>query len=265
MFIASNRQNIENIKFERYESKIDDYGCNDDYDDIGSRCTDRYLKPTYSHNLVPNVAYKALNVAIDYARTKDVVTLLTEPYPGSDDPLLSILHPKNCSDGYDKLVIMPSYRPTIGKWHPMWAAGLVLQNYKTFTADGSEMTMNHPFAQLIWNNDIELPKGFRLNASMQLNTKGDYDNFRMSTETFNVSVGLQRDFNLKALGTITADLRCFDIFNTNKTGTTVYGIRELTVENRARRMFSLDLTWKFNEARSKYKGTGAGKSQKDRM
>ena len=224
-----------------------------------------YLTPTYTHNLVLNAAYKALNISINYARTKDVVTLLTEPYPGSDDPLLSILHPKNCSDGYDKLVIMPSYRPTIGKWHPMWAAGLVLQNYKTFTADGSEMTMNHPFAQLIWNNDIELPKGFRLNASMQLNTKGDYDNFRMSTETFNVSVGLQRDFNLKALGTITADLRCFDIFNTNKTGTTVYGIRELTVENRARRMFSLDLTWKFNEARSKYKGTGAGKSQKDRM
>ena len=47
--------------------------------------------------------------------------------------------------------------------------------------------------------------------------------------------------------------------------TTGYGIRELTIDNRARRMFSLDLTWKFNEARSKYKGTGAGKSQKDRM
>ena len=46
---------------------------------------------------------------------------------------------------------------------------------------------------------------------------------------------------------------------------TVYGIRELTIDNRARRMFSLDLTWKFNEARSKYKGTGASKSQKDRM
>lgn len=224
-----------------------------------------YLKPTYTHNLVLNVAYKAFNVTIDYARTKDVVTLLTEPYPGSDDPLLSILHPKNCSDGYDKLVIMPSYRPTIGKWHPMWAAGLMLQNYKTFTADGSEMTMNHPFGQLIWNNDIELPKAFRLNASMQLNTKGDFDNFRVSTEAFNFSVGVQRDFNLKRLGTLTADLRCNDIFNTNKTGTTIYGIRELTVENRARRMFSLDLTWKFNEARSKYKGTGAGKSQKDRM
>ena len=224
-----------------------------------------YLKPTYTHNVVLNVAYKAFSMMIDYARTKDVVTLLTEPYPGSEDPLLSILHPKNCSDGYDKLVVMPSYKPTIGKWHPMWSAGLVMQNYKTLTANGTEKTMNHPFVQVQWNNDIELPKGFRVNAFMQYISKGDYDNFRMSTDAFNVSVGVQRDFNLKALGTLTADIRCNDIFNTNKTGTTVYGIRELTIENRARRVFSLDLTWKFNEARSKYKGTGAGKSQKARM
>ena len=224
-----------------------------------------YLKPTYTHNVVLNVAYKAFSLMIDYARTKDVVTLLTEPYPGSEDPLLSILHPKNCSDGYDKLVVMPSYKPTIGKWHPMWSAGLVMQNYKTLTANGTEKTMNHPFVQVQWNNDIELPKGFRVNAFMQYISKGDYDNFRMSTDAFNVSVGVQRDFNLKALGTLTADIRCNDIFNTNKTGTTVYGIRELTIENRARRVFSLDLTWKFNEARSKYKGTGAGKSQKARM
>ena len=224
-----------------------------------------YLKPTYTHNVVLNAAYKAFSVMIDYARTKDVVTLLTEPYPGSEDPLLSILHPKNCSDGYDKLVVMPSYKPTIGKWHPMWSAGLVMQNYKTLTANGTEKTMNHPFVQVQWNNDIELPKGFRVNAFMQYISKGDYDNFRMSTDAFNVSVGVQRDFHLKALGTLTADIRCNDIFNTNKTGTTVYGIRELTIENRARRVFSLDLTWKFNEARSKYKGTGAGKSQKARM
>ena len=70
MFFASNRQNNEIINFERYESKNDDYGCIDDYDDISSRCTDRYLKPTYSHNLVLYVAYKALNVTIDYARSK---------------------------------------------------------------------------------------------------------------------------------------------------------------------------------------------------
>ena len=35
--------------------------------------------------------------------------------------------------------------------------------------------------------------------------------------------------------------------------------------NPARRTFVLDITWKFNEARSKYRGSGAGEKQKARM
>ena len=39
----------------------------------------------------------------------------------------------------------------------------------------------------------------------------------------------------------------------------------MPVVNPARRTFTLDLTWKFNEARSKYRGSGAGEKQKARM
>ncbi|WP_028910524.1 outer membrane beta-barrel family protein [Prevotella sp. AGR2160] len=224
-----------------------------------------YLRPAYSHVVVLNAAYKALNFVVNYSYTKDVATLVTEPYPGSDDPLLSIIHPVNTKDGYDKLVINPSFRPTIGKWHPLWSAGWILQNYKTLTASGKEMTMNRPFWQFVWNNDIELPADIRLNACLQLTTKGDYDNLRMTRTACNLGLGVQRDFALKALGKLTADLRCYDIFNTNKSGVTIYGIRELTSYNPSRRYFSLDITWKFNEARSKYRGTGAGQEQKARM
>ncbi len=202
---------------------------------------------------------------VNYSHTKDVATLLTEPYPGTDDPLLSIIHPVNSKDGYDKLVINPSFRPTLGKWHPLWSAGLIMQNYKTLTASGKGMTLNRPFGQFVWNNDIELPAQFRLNACLQLSTKGDYDNLRMTKTACNIGMGVQRDFNLKSLGKLTADLRCYDIFNTNKSGVTIYGIRELTSYNPSRRYFSLDITWKFNEAKSKYRGTGAGQEQKARM
>ena len=76
---------------------------------------------------------------------------------------------------------------------------------------------------------------------------------------------MQRDFNLRRLGTLTLDVRCVDLFNTNKTDAAIYGIRELTVHNPARRTFLINLTWKFNEARSKYRGSGAGEKQKARM
>jgi hypothetical protein len=76
---------------------------------------------------------------------------------------------------------------------------------------------------------------------------------------------VQRDFNLRHLGQLTLDVRCVDLFNTNKTDATIYGIREMTVHNPARRTFLINLTWKFNEARSKYRGSGAGEKQKARM
>ena len=120
-------------------------------------------------------------------------------------------------------------------------------------------------ATIAVNNDIELPHSFRLTANAQWASKGDYNNFSINTQRFNFTLGVQRDFNLRRLGQLTLDVRCVDLFNTNKTGATVYGYRELTTHNPARRTFVLDLTWKFNEARSKYRGSGAGEKQKARM
>ena len=224
-----------------------------------------YLKPTYTHSLVLNAAYQWANLTINYGRIKDVVTLSTEPFPGSTDPLISLVRPINSTEDYDQLSFSLSARPTIGKWHPTWYAYSIFQNYKTPTIDGTLKTLNHPYLTLAWNNDIELPHAFRLMANMQWSSKGDYNNNRITCQRFNTTLGVQRDFRLGRMGSLTADLRCYDVFNTDKTDAIIYGIRELTTSNPARRTFMLDLTWKFNEARSKYRGSGAGEKQKARM
>ncbi len=224
-----------------------------------------YLTPTYTHSLVLNTAYQWLNVTLNYRRVKDVITMATEPFPGADDPLISLVRPINSSDNYNQFSISVSARPSIGCWHPLWYAYTLFQNYKTPTADGSMKTLNRPYLNLVWQNDIELPKSWRLNASLQWSSCGDYNNNRITATRFNTTLGIQHDINLHQLGTLTADLRCYDIFNTNKTDAIIYGIRELTTANPARRTFSLDLTWKFNEAQSKYRGKGAGEQQKARM
>lgn len=224
-----------------------------------------YLKPTYTHTLLFNAAYRAFNFTANHSKTKDVVTLATEPYPGSDDPLLSIIHPVNSSDDYYRTVLSASYRPIIGRWHPTWSIGWVMQNFKALTAAGDEKVLDHPFWQLGWNNDIELPAQFRLNAFVQVRTRGDYNNVRTDRAACNVGLGIQRDFDLKSRGRLTADLRCYDIFNSYESKVTIFGIREMTSFTPARRYFALTLTWKFNEAKSKYRGTGAGLEQRERM
>ena len=224
-----------------------------------------YLKPTYTHSLVLNTAYKWMNLTFNYSRIKDCETMSTEPYPGADDPLVSLVRPINSTEDFNQLSINFVARPVIGCWHPQWSAFAVFQNYKTPCADGSILTLNHPYVNLVWQNDIELPKGFRLSAVMVWASRGDYNNCRLTKTRFNTSLGIQRDFSLGRLGTLTADLRCNDIFNTNKTGAVIYGIREISTYNPARRTFMLDLTWKFNAAGSKYRGSGAGEKQKARM
>ena len=224
-----------------------------------------YLRPTYTHNLVLNAAYKWAGMVVTYSRTKDNVTMATEPFPGADDPMVSLVRSINGSDGYNQLSLNPYARPTFGCWHPTWFIYAQWQNYQSPCADGSEITLNHPYVNMGWDNTVELPHGWRLSAGMRLASKGDVNNFRLNRTAFRSDLGVQRDFNLRSLGTLTADLRCYDIFNTNKSAGIIYGIREITAYNPARRTFSLDLTWKFNEARSKYRGSGAGERQKARM
>ena len=224
-----------------------------------------YLLPTYTHSLVLNAAYRWANLALNYGRVKDAVTMSTESFPGSEDPLVSLVRPINSWEDYNQFSIQLSARPVIGCWHPAWSVITQIQDYQSPTANGSTITLNRPWFIIGWQNDIELPHGFRLNVSAQWYSKGDYQNFRMTKTRLFTNVGLQRDFNLKRMGTLTFDLRCSDPFHTNKTDAIVYGYRELTTHNPARRTFVLDLTWKFNEVRSKYRGSGAGEKQKARM
>ena len=224
-----------------------------------------YLRPTYTHSVVLNTAYKWMNLTLNYGRIKDALTMSTEPYPGSTDPFISLVRHINSQEDYDRLTVIASARPTIGCWHPTWAVVAMFQNYKSPTATGEVITLSQPWLNGSWRNTIELPHSLRLSADLEWATKGEYNNFHITKPRIFGSLGLQKDFNLRRLGSLTADLRCIDLFNTNKTDAVIYGYRDLTVHNPARRTFLLDLTWKFNEARSKYRGSGAGDKQKARM
>ena len=224
-----------------------------------------YLQPTYTHSLVLNAAYKWANLTLSYGRIKDAITMSTEPYPGSTNPLVSLVRPINSQEDYERLTIVASARPTIGCWHPTWAVVAMFQNYKSPTATGEVITLSQPWFNGSWRNTIELPHALRLSADMEWATKGEYNNFRITRPRIVGNLGIQKDISLRRLGTLTADLRCIDLFNTNKTEAIIYGYRDLATNNPARRTFMLDLTWKFNTTQSKYRGSGAGEKQKARM
>ena len=224
-----------------------------------------YLKPIYTDNLVLNAAYKWMNASVTYQRIKNAIVLQMMPYPGSTDPMVTLERPENSKDPFNRLMFNLSGRPEIGIWHPMWQASLVLQDYKSITLDGSMKTLNRPYVWAGWNNDFVLPHDWRINANINLTTKGDELCYRMIENNWNTSLGIQKDIHTRSLGKFTFDFRCDDPFNIQKTANIFYGIRQIEVHRKAMRTFTLDITWRFNEAQKKYRGTGAGESQKRRM
>ena len=232
-----------------------------------------YLKPMYTNSVVLNAAYKWMGISIDYSLVKDATTMSSEPYPGADDPLICLVRPINTKDNYNQLSFNPYASPTFQfsvfnsqvKWHPIWFIYLLFQDYKAPTATGTTITLDCPYLQTGWDNTLELPKNWRINVGARFSPKGDVGNFRMMQAQGRIDLGVQHDINLRRMGSLTLDLRCNDLFSSDETKAILYGPRELTVFNPTRRTFIVNLTWKFNEARSKYRGSGAGEKQKARM
>jgi hypothetical protein len=65
---------------------------------------------------------------------------------------------------------------------------------------------------------------------------------------------------------LSVQLKAYDLFNSYQAKSTIYsGNRLMTGKMEARRNIGITLRYKFNATKSKYKGTGAGDSQKNRM
>ncbi|MCF2553267.1 outer membrane beta-barrel protein [Bacteroides caecigallinarum] len=67
-------------------------------------------------------------------------------------------------------------------------------------------------------------------------------------------------------GKLSVQLQANDIFNTSSSDILMHSGNRLTIlAPESRRSFGMTIRYKFNATRSKYKGTGAGDSQKNRM
>ncbi len=230
------------------------------------QCGNPYLTPNYVHNIALNVGYKWMNFNAQYSRDIDYMTFVTEQFPGSEDHTISIVHTINSEHPFNRFVLSAYARPVIGKWHPTWSASVCFQDYKTLDLDGNESTLNHPCGKFRWDNDIELPHGFIVNACGDFITRGDYGSYRVTKAAFVLTLGAKRDFSLKNnMGVISVGVKVNDILSTGKSDAVTMGVRHMTLTNPAKPTYSMSVVWKFNEADKKYKGTGAGNSQKQRM
>ncbi|MBQ3538333.1 MAG: TonB-dependent receptor [Bacteroidaceae bacterium] len=218
-----------------------------------------FLMPSITRNVTLGASYKWMNLYIGYSHVKDDIINQTIAY-SDDNPTIGLLTLQN-TPAYDKFVAALNINPTIGCWTPQLGLAIQKQWYEGETPCG-KAKFSKPIGSITFRNNFKLPKGILLDLNGSWTSKGHQNNIYLADDMINTNVSLYKSFLKDRL---ILQLQANNIFNPKQIVTIYSGIRVLQNTQAMHRQLFLTVRYKFNTTRSKYKGTGAGESQKNRM
>ena len=218
-----------------------------------------FLMPSITHNVTLAASYQWINLYVGYSHRLDDMIQHTVAY-SDDDPTIAMFSILN-GTAYDRLVASINISPTIGCWTPQLGLAIQKQWFEGETPQGKE-NFHKPMATVTFRNNFKLPKGILLDVNGSWNTKGYSRNVYLEEHILDMNASLYKSF-LK--DNLSVRLRASNIFEPKQVATIFSGIRVMRNTLFSHRQFTFTLQYKFNSTKSKYKGTGAGESQKSRM
>lgn len=217
-----------------------------------------FLVSEISRNISYDLAYKWLTFNLTYEHVSDPIYQTVEMY--KDNAAIGLMRMIN-GKSYNNVTSTLNLQPTFDIWHPMLSAMVEKQWFELETRDGRYL--NKPVAMFRFNNTFDT-KWAMFSVMMTYITKGYEENHYIYKPMFNTDLSIYKGFMKDCL---TLQLYVNDVFGTNDSHTIgKYGkLKETIFDEFSTSKISLTVRYKFNTTRSKYKGTGAGDSQKNRM
>lgn len=217
-----------------------------------------FLVSEISRNISYDLAYKWLTFNLTYEHVSDPIYQTVEMY--KDNAAIGLMRMIN-GKSYNNVTSTLNLQPTFGIWHPMLSAMVEKQWFELETRDGRYL--NKPVAMFRFNNTFDT-KWAMFSVMMTYITKGYEENHYIYKPMFNTDLSIYKGFLKDSL---TLQLYISDVFGTNDSHIIgKYGkLKETVFDEFSTSKISLTVRYKFNVTRSKYKGTGAGDSQKNRM
>ena len=217
-----------------------------------------FLVSEISRNTSYDLAYKWLTFNLTYEHVSDPIYQTVEMY--KDNTTIGLMRMIN-GKSYNNVTSTLNLQPTFGIWHPMLSAMVEKQWFELETRDGRYL--NKPVAMFRFNNTFDT-KWAMFSVMMTYITKGYEENHYIYKPMFNTDMSIYKGFMKDCL---TLQLYVSDVFGTNDSHIIgKYGkLKETIFDEFSTSKISLTVRYKFNTTRSKYKGTGAGDSQKNRM
>ena len=217
-----------------------------------------FLVSEISRNLNYELAYKWLTFDVTYCHTSHPILWNVETY--KDNPAIGLLKPVN-GNAYDDVEASLSLTPAFGFWHPSFTASIDKQWFDMETHDGK--SLNKPMASFRFDNTFST-KLAMFTWMMSYTTKGHEKNQYLYKPMFCTNLSVYKDFWKNRLS---CQLFVYDLFGTNSSHMIAHfgKMKEMVYDGLSTSKVSLTVRYKFNTSRSKYKGTGAGEAQKNRM
>ena len=219
-----------------------------------------FLVPSYTNNFILNASYKWISLMAGYQHIEDAIIGVNRAY-SEENPSVTLLTRDNMPS-YDVFNASLTIAPRIGIWRPQWRLVMRKQWYTADTRNGKEK-LNRPLFGINWQNALQLPKGILLNVEGTFSTKGYLENLEYPENVIILNMTVQKSFFKNRFN---VQLFAYDLLEQNSLRTITYsGIRTMEIVPDSRRQFGMTLRYNFNNTKSKYKGKGAGDSQKARM
>ena len=219
-----------------------------------------FLKPTKLQAVEYMAQWRRFFAQVSYTYSRNGVYFITEPY-GADGEA-TIIRTANL-DRRHYLQAFVGGQFQVGVWQPRVNVGMMKQ-WLTLPVDGKPMKMNNPGFLFQWQNAIHLPFDIWLNVDAQLMTGVRENNMKVTNTPWYINAKIYKGFFNNSFS---VTLEAKDLFNTSQNDARMFSNAVQIVQKNFSpgRSVMLTLQYRFNTTRDRYRGTGAGNSEKSRF
>lgn len=217
------------------------------------------LKPSIRHEASLMAMYRWVSVMLQYKHTDDIIVNVGREVPGCES--ITWLYRENV-DNEDAVMLMVTLSPRFGLYQPSLTMGMMKEWIKIPSPAGV-ISPERPIWIAQFNNNFRLTPTLTASADFSFTSKGDQENISLTKARYRLDLSVTKSFLGDHLSVM---VKGHNLLNSQDQVRLNYGARTLWQNSRNdSREVEFTVRYKFNAAQSKYKGTGAGASEKERL
>ena len=222
-----------------------------------------FLKPQTNHFFTWTTVWKWIYAEVFYECHKNSIRSFQTAYDDVNHPGVVIMDYRN-TPKMEYYGVVLNFSPKVGIWQMNYSAELFFCNDDVYPL-GINHKWNGLISQFSLDNTFTLPHDWLLNANGRIlpyNESGPCQTQASGSLNVRVSKQFLKDKSLNVA------IVAKDILHTQSTERIAYGginFRTQYYEYKDARLVGIDVSWKFNATRSRYKGSHAGQDERNRL